>query len=591
MIMQGPFRVFDRLGVRLVLLLAFALFPLLVLASIQSQSMERTAQARSEAALMGETLRAVSDNNRRIQEAAAEARLLSTLVLPVIGDDAACINLMREAATVTPSATLIAYVPLDGMMRCSSDGRIFDVRESPRFQAMAASDEISYTVVERGIVSGASVLNIGYPVRDASGARIGIISIALPHSELAALDGGSRLYMDDSDKPLIIMTVDSEGQILTASNGLENASGQLPVNPLLMRLSERQASTFSAMSRLGEQRVYSLVSLIPGQLYALGSWPANVRDGIGLGSPFPPTLVPVLMWFASLLIVYVSMQRMVIGHVQRLGKALKKFASGNRIVDDADFEGAPLEIRELAQEYQRMTDTILRDEAELEDTIHHKEVLLREVHHRVKNNLQLIASIINMQIRRGRTPEVKAMMRGLQERVLSLATVHRGLYMTSGLTDIDAKELISDIVRQLIRAGTGADRQLTLGTDLEPIRLTPDQAVPLSLLLTEVMTNAIKYASADGGTPGLRVTLHRLEEDMACLEIRNTVAASGPEREEHDEMTGSGLGLQLVGAFVQQLAGQLETESPEGFYIQRVKFRIRPLNEAEMRHEEAAVSL
>ncbi|HEY0212342.1 MAG TPA: histidine kinase dimerization/phosphoacceptor domain -containing protein [Paenirhodobacter sp.] len=591
MILRGPLRVFDKLGVRLVLLLAFALFPLLVLASIQSQSMQRTAQDRSEAALMGETLRAVSGNTRLLQETEAQARLLSQVVLPVIHDDAACRDLMRTASAVNPKARLFAYVPLDGIMRCSTDGRDVDLRDNARFQVLAQTEDPAYSVSMRGMVSGVSVLNLSYPVRDALGTRIGFVSISLPHSEMTALDGGSRLYHDDTDKPLSIMTMDASGQILTASGGLENAADQLPRDPALMALNERQASTFSARSRLGERRVYSLVSLIPGQLYALGSWPANGRDGIGLGSSVPPTVIPVLMWFASLLIVYVSMQRMVIGYVQRLGKSLKKFASGNRIVGDTDYSGAPLEIRELAQEYDRMTETILRDEAELEDTIHHKEVLLREVHHRVKNNLQLIASIINMQIRRGRTPEVKAMMKGLQERVISLATVHRGLYMTSGLTDIDAKELITDIARQLMRAGTGLERRLDLETDLEAIRLTPDQAVPLSLLLTEAMTNAIKYASADHGTPVLRLTLQRQGDDMACLEVINTVAASGPNGGDTKDAMDTGLGSQLVGAFVQQLAGHLETATPPGQYALRVNFRIRPLNEAEWRHQEAGTSL
>lgn len=406
-----------------------------------------------------------------------------------------------------------------------------------------------------------------------------------------APDGGSRLYVDDSDKPLIIMTLDDAGQILTSSNGLENAEAQLPGDAKLMQPNALHASTFSARSRMGERRVYSLVSLIPGQLYALGSWPANVRDGIGFGSSLPPTVIPVLMWFASLLIVYVSMQRMVIGHVQRLGKGLKRFASGNRIVGDTDYAGAPLEIRDLAREYERMTETILRDEAELEDTIHHKEVLLREVHHRVKNNLQLIASIINMQMRRSRTPEVKAMMKGLQERVIGLATVHRGLYMTSGLTDIDAKELISDIARQLMRAGTGPDRQLDLEMDLEPIRLTPDQAVPLSLLLTEAMTNAIKYAAADEGTAVLRLTLRRQGDDMACLEVENSATTAGPDVNEVKDPMDTGLGSQLIGAFVQQLAGQMETDTSQGRYRLRMRFRIRPLNEAELRHQEAASSL
>ncbi len=177
MILKGPLRVFDKLGVRLVLLLAFALFPLLVLASIQSQSMERTAQARSEAALMGETLRAVSGNTRLLQETEAEARLLAALILPLADDTDACIGLMRKALAVSPRATLIAYTPPDGLMRCSSDGRTFDLGNSPRFQSLAETDGATYSVATHSLISGVSVLSITYPVRDAAGNRQGFIAI------------------------------------------------------------------------------------------------------------------------------------------------------------------------------------------------------------------------------------------------------------------------------------------------------------------------------------------------------------------------------------------------------------------------------
>ena len=113
--------------------------------------------------------------------------------------------------------------------------------------------------------------------------------------------------------------------------------------------------------------------------------------------------------------------------------------------------GAPGELVELADAYGMMVDTILQDEAEMEDMVHQKEVLLREVHHRVKNNLQLIASIMNMQMRQARTLEARDLMKSLHDRVMSLATVHRGLYQTSGLTDVRANELMDDILRQLVR--------------------------------------------------------------------------------------------------------------------------------------------
>ena len=230
-----------------------------------------------------------------------------------------------------------------------------------------------------------------------------------------------------------------------------------------------------------------------------------------------------------------------------------------------------------------MTDTILHDEAELENAVHQKEVLLREVHHRVKNNLQLIASILNMQIRQARSPEAKGLMTGVRDRVMSLATIHRGLYQTSGLTDISADELLSDILRQLTHMATGPGRPIEIEQDFDPVRLTPDQAVPLSLFLTEALTNAIKYAGNDGdGPPHLSVSLKRMEEDAALLCVVNSTGTR-PDNDTEIE-SGTGLGVQLLDAFAQQIGGQVSREEKDGRFALAMGFKLTPLTEAEARN-------
>jgi two-component sensor histidine kinase len=102
-------------------------------------------------------------------------------------------------------------------------------------------------------------------------------------------------------------------------------------------------------------------------------------------------------------VAWCAAERLVSRYIRRLGRAIRAFASGAALWATSD-GGAPAELREVGQAFLRMTDTILHDEAELEDTVHQREVLLREVHHRVKNNLQLIASIMNMQMRRAKSP-------------------------------------------------------------------------------------------------------------------------------------------------------------------------------------------
>jgi two-component system, sensor histidine kinase PdtaS len=228
--------------------------------------------------------------------------------------------------------------------------------------------------------------------------------------------------------------------------------------------------------------------------------------------------------------------------------------------------------------------SIIQNEAQLEDALHQKDVLLREVHHRVKNNLQLIASIMNLQLRRAHSPETRSTLKGLQDRVLSLATIHRGLYQTSGMADVNAHELLPDIIRQIINLSTGREKPFDVKTNIESLRLVPDQAVPLSLLLTEALTNAIKYAGAKSSDPGtIRINLSSLDENHAVLEVWNskTVGFEGDPSAMDD---GTGLGGQLINAFVQQLGATAEIDSTPTHHRLRVTFHVAPLTSGE--HEK-----
>jgi two-component sensor histidine kinase len=344
------------------------------------------------------------------------------------------------------------------------------------------------------------------------------------------------------------------------------------------------ARVFRAVSSGGDARTYAVVPLIADELYLMSSW--RVTDAPPLLRPgITQYLPPLVMWAVGLLVAGWASERLVNRHMRVLHRSIARFSQGDRSQPRIDMAGAPRELQEVGNAFVAMTDSITRSEAALEDTIHQKEVLLREVHHRVKNNLQLIASIMNMQMRRAHTPEVKQVLKGLQDRIMSLATIHRGLYQTSGLADIHADELLSDIVRQIMTLGSGPDRRFDLDLDIDDIRMTPDQAVPLSLLLTEAVTNAMKYTPAEvGTTPRVSVHLKREDGDMALLSVlnpRTDQAHSTKMAERLAEATG--LGTQLLQAFAMQVGGTLTQEIGDETYKIMVRFAIDTLDVAEDR--------
>jgi len=155
------------------------------------------------------------------------------------------------------------------------------------------------------------------------------------------------------------------------------------------------------------------------------------------------------------------------------------------------------------------------------------------------------------------------------------------------LTDIRADELLSDIARQLVNMATGPGRRLTIQQDFEPVRLTPDQAVPLSLFLTEALTNAMKYADRDDEElPYLTLTLTRVGETRVILRIANSIGATPRAKAElpGDLSEPTGLGTQLLEAFSQQIGGDLQREEGAGYFALSLEFTLAALTDAEARN-------
>ncbi|MCX7646396.1 MAG: sensor histidine kinase [Rhodobacteraceae bacterium] len=583
--MSGPpairRRLWERLGFRLALLLSLALAPVGLVAVIQSTQILKEARARAEAALMGHTLRAAAGEIVVIQKAQGAAAALASAMPELMEDPVRCSAVMRGVLAESAVYSFVGFTRRGGRSDCSSADRELDFSDSPLLAAAEADPRPRLGVNPEAPVSGTSILYAAHPVFGPDGAYAGMVWISIPHR---ALEGAvARGGPGGGEDGLQISTFDREGQLLTSSAGLEAGAAALPRDRSLKALVGTPPTAFTGLPVSGEaERVFSVVPLIEGELYALGSEPATGSALAALGAAIPPWVLPMLMWVVSLGVAWIATERLVSNPIRRLRNSITSFAGGGRIVGEVDFAGAPLEIREVADAYERMTDTILHDEAELEDMVHQKEVLLREVHHRVKNNLQLIASILNMQIRQARSPEARAMMRTLQDRVMSLATIHRGLYQTSGLADIRADELLPEIVRQVLNLGTGPGRRFEVRTSFDDLRLTPDQAVPLSLLLTELLTNALKYGGAAAGRmPTLEISLCRSGGSAAVLRVANSVAPEGPPAADAAE--GTGLGAQLADAFAHQLGGALERSLAEGTFTVTLCFEVTPLDAAEER--------
>jgi two-component sensor histidine kinase len=255
----------------------------------------------------------------------------------------------------------------------------------------------------------------------------------------------------------------------------------------------------------------------------------------------------------------------VVRWITYLERITSAYAAGRHNVRPERVSAAPAEIRSLGETFSRMADLLSARENELRESLAQKEILVREIHHRVKNNLQLVMSLLNLHARRIRDPRAEVAFAEARSRINALATLHRRLYESESLQEIDLKWFLEDLCSELRRGGLSRGRHVELTVDSPSEVIGPDVAVPLGLLVTEAITNAYKHAfnERDGGH--IQVRIVRESPESLLLTIRDDgvgfdLAASSPDN--------SGLGRSLIEAFVRQLRGELETRFEDGTVVQ-----------------------
>jgi len=203
--------------------------------------------------------------------------------------------------------------------------------------------------------------------------------------------------------------------------------------------------------------------------------------------------------------------------------------------------------------------------------LYEKEVLLKEVHHRVKNNLQVISSLVGLQADGSKDETVREVLKDVTYRVRSMALVHEKLYQSADLACIDFAEYVRSLLGYLWRAqGLAASVQLTL--DLDAVSLLVDTAVPLGLILNELAGNALKHAFRGRSEGEVTVSLHNSEEGRISLVVRDN-GVGLPEG--LDWRQAKSLGLRLVQMLAGQVGAGVEVNSMEG-----TKFEIFFVNKA-----------
>lgn len=557
-----------RLGFRLGALLSVAILPLGLISLIQNFNLVAEAERGVQIALLGRTASAAAGERALLQSALGSADALGPAVLDFMDRPGICSDLMRNFIERSATYVFAGFIPLDGVSTCNSagGGTPLDLGGSEGFRTFMEQPGTLVTAIETGTVSHRPVILVIQPLyRD--GEMLGYIGLSLTKELLRSTHNIG--FGTDGAR---IVTFNQKGEILNSDTDAQTVPADiLPQDTELAGLLSRTETTFRARAGNGEARLFTVVPVVPGLVYSLGSWsPRTAGAGLFQISRLGAVTIPMALWLVSLAVAYFAVFRMVLRHITVLRGQMRRFAIGNRSEPPPVLTDAPTEIRDVSQTFHNMARILIRDEETMEEAVAEKTVLLKEVHHRVKNNLQLIASIINMQRRVIDDPDAKRVLRSVQDRVAALATIYRNLYQAEHLDAVEAGRLICDIINQMVSASVEPGNRLRIDTNIETLILLPDQAVPLSLLTTEAFTNALKYAAVapNEDAPWVRVDLATVAPGLAMLEVANSIGSGSGQAQ------GTGLGGQLIEAFTAQLEGEVTARPEGGSFVLRLTFAI-----------------
>jgi two-component sensor histidine kinase len=205
-------------------------------------------------------------------------------------------------------------------------------------------------------------------------------------------------------------------------------------------------------------------------------------------------------------------------------------------------------------------------EEQLRRALREKETLLREIHHRVKNNMQIISSLLKLQMRNAADEQTRAMFRESQNRILSMAMIHEKLYQSEGLHRIDLKDYIDDLAREVVISFGEMVAGIVLKTDIEEITLGLDTAIPCGLIIIELLSNALKHAfPPHRGEGEIFIGLRPEGQGWLGLTVRDNGAGLPADMEINALKS---LGLRLVADLARyQLGGDLNISRDNGTAI------------------------
>lgn len=542
------------LRVQLLAVLVLALMPLLILSSLQGLMEYEHQREREIERLHAAALTASEAISAAFSRADGKAGALASQSFSLLDDPIACTTTLQRMAEADVTVANIAVLDADGRIVCSAVSPALpgnnNYSERDWFQALRDGADLAHSDVVYGTMSQRQVvLTVRrlHSRRSADGTTdgefAGAVAVATDMSAAARLVRRERLRADAQ-----IALISRQGALkLDANAEPDDVFEHVAVGPILEQARPGEAIRLDGT---GVRSGYEVIvaSLVPGRLGVAIAAPARVFESWSGVSIIGTFAIPALMTLLVLVCVWVAVDYFILRWLTYLQRIAQLYAAGRLDLVPQRARKAPREVARLAAVMEQMAASLDEQRSELAEAVDQRSGLLREIHHRVKNNLQVIVSLLNLQAGRIKDPAAAEALMDARRRINALALVHRSLYETDDLRFIEVKSFLQDLVRNLSDVLGGDDSAIRVTVECDDLALSPDQAAPMALFVTEAVTNAFKHAFA-GRTSGQVVVRLVCKEDGEC------------EVSVSDDGTGvggaasGGTGTSLMNAFAQQLEG------------------------------------
>ncbi|WP_439815754.1 sensor histidine kinase [Zavarzinia sp. CC-PAN008] len=555
-----PFRFLDSLRGRMMALVVTALLPTTAFSLIMAQQgiAEQRAQVhqsvRQVAALAANSQSALLESTRK---------LLTLLAAVPDAQDAspACTMLLARALDSHPEYANIFTVTRDGLLPCS---------------ALPAPAETRVTDAWLGEVQETRTLTVSpYVIGRVSQQPVLVASLPLPPGG-AAIAIAASIRTAWLEGPRLSSIIPPEGRLdILDRNGRimlpQTTPEAAPAAAVALRppidVEQMRAGTmprlFEAPDESGAARTYAVEPLAGGAAFIVYSVPTAVLMDAIDRDLLARLMGLAVLWLTVIAGAWFGARALVTRWTQDLTAVAHSMSDGQLDERTPDMAGAPRELRELGDTLAGMARRISLRDQELHHSIVAREALIREIHHRVKNNLQMITSLLSLQSRALKSEPAKRVLADIEIRIRALALVHRQLYEGDDMKSVNLRAFMGDLCQLIQDTAKESGERIRLGLDVPPLLVVSEKAVPLALLVTEALTNAFAHGFPDGRTGQVMVRIDA--PDVGELLLSVTDDGIGMPAAALD---GTSLGTSLMRAFAKQLGGVLDVRGPPGTRVE-----------------------